>query len=192
MKLIKNTPKIWIKKFPWKKKSSNKYSRGRVLILGGQKHMIGATILAAEACLRVGVGSVKIICNKETIKTLSLKFPSVLKVEINNISYLKSFLKKERKTTSVALVGPGAGSNSKTMKFTEEILKQIKYVILDADALNSFEHKTKKLLNYLDKSGFKIMSDSLIAFHPAIDAPSKKTPSFNMSSSTTVASIVTC
>ena len=87
MKLIKNTPKIWIKKFPWKKKSSNKYSRGRVLILGGQKHMIGATILAAEACLRVGVGSVKIICTKETIKTLSLKFPSVLKVEINNISY---------------------------------------------------------------------------------------------------------
>ena len=163
MKLIKNTPKIWIKKFPWKKKSSNKYSRGRVLILGGQKHMIGATILAAEACLRVGVGSVKIICTKETIKTLSLKFPSVLKVEINNISYLKSFLKKERKTTSVALVGPGAGSNSKTMKFTEEILKQIKYVILDADALNSFQHKTKKLLKYLDK--FKLITPHKKDFH---------------------------
>ena len=163
MKLIKNTPKIWIKKFPWKKKSSNKYSRGRVLILGGQKHMIGATILAAEACLRVGVGSVKIICTKETIKTLSLKFPSVLKVEINNISYLKSFLKKERKTTSVALVGPGAGSNSKTMKFTEEILKQIKYVILDADALNSFQHKTTKLLRYLDK--FKLITPHKKEFH---------------------------
>ena len=163
MKLIKNTPKIWIKKFPWKKKSSNKYSRGRVLILGGQKHMIGATILAAEACLRVGVGSVKIICTKETIKTLSLKFPSVLKVEINNISYLKSFLKKERKTTSVALVGPGAGSNSKTMKFTEEILKQIKYVILDADALNSFQKKTKKLLKYLDKN--KIITPHQAEFH---------------------------
>ena len=152
MKLIKNTPKIWIKKFPWKKKSSNKYSRGRVLILGGQKNMIGATILAAEACLRVGVGSVKIICTKETIGILSLKFPSALKVEINNISYLKSFLKKEKKIASVALVGPGAGSNSKTMKFTEEVLKHIKYVILDADALNSFRHKTKKLLRYLDKN----------------------------------------
>ena len=125
--------------------------------------MIGATILAAEACLRVGVGSVKIICTKETIKTLSLKFPSVLKVEINNISYLKSFLKKERKTTSVALVGPGAGSNSKTMKFTEEILKQIKYVILDADALNSFQHKTKKLLKYLDK--FKLITPHKKEFH---------------------------
>ena len=84
MKLIKNTPKIWIKKFPWKKKSSNKYSRGRVLILGGQKNMIGATILAAEACLRVGVGSVKIICSNKTLQIYSIKFPSVLKAEINN------------------------------------------------------------------------------------------------------------
>ncbi len=163
MKLIKNTPKIWIKKFPWKKKSSNKYSRGRVLILGGQKNMIGATILAAEACLRVGVGSVKIICTKETIQILSIKFPSALKIEINNISYLKSFLKKECKTTSVALVGPGAGNNTKTMKFTEEILKYIKYVILDADALNSFKNKTKKLLKYLDK--YRLITPHKAEFH---------------------------
>ena len=163
MKLIKNSPKIWIKKFPWKKKSSNKYSRGRVLILGGQKNMIGATILAAEACLRVGVGSVKIICTKETIRILSIKFPSALKIEINNISYLKSFLKKERKTTSVALVGPGGGNNSRTMKFTEEILKQIKYVVLDADSLNSFHSKSKKLLKYLDQH--KLITPHQAEFH---------------------------
>ena len=163
MKLLKNTPKIWLKKFPWKKKSSNKYSRGRVLILGGQKNMIGATILAAEACLRVGVGSVKIICTKETLPILSLKFPSVLKIEINNLAFLKTFLKKEKKTTSVALVGPGAGNNNKTMKFTEEILKQIKYVILDADSLNSFQFKAKKLLYYLDKN--KLITPHTAEFH---------------------------
>ncbi len=163
MKLLKNTPKIWLKNFPWKNRSSNKYSRGRVLILGGEKNMIGATILAAESCLRVGVGSVKIICTKETISILSLKFPSVLKVEINNMSFLKSFLKKEKKTTSVALVGPGAGNSSKTMKFTEEILKQIKYVVLDADALNSFQHKSKKFLKYLDSN--KLITPHLAEFH---------------------------
>ena len=163
MKLLKNTPKLWLKKFPWKKKSSNKYSRGRVLILGGQKNMIGATILAAEACLRVGVGSVKIICTKETLPILSRKFPSALKIEINNISFLKSFLRKERKTTMVALVGPGAGKSSKTMQFTEEILKQIKYVILDADSLNSFQKKTKKFLKYLDKN--KLITPHRAEFH---------------------------
>jgi len=163
MKLLKNTPKLWLKKFPWKKKSSNKYSRGRALILGGQKNMIGATILSAEACLRVGVGSVKIICTKETLPILSRKFPSALKIEINNLSFLKSFLKKESKTTNVALVGPGAGKNSKTMRFTEEILKQIKYVILDADSLNSFQNKTKKLLKYLDKN--KLITPHQAEFH---------------------------
>ena len=97
--------------------------------------MIGATILAAEACLRVGVGSVKIICTKETIRILSLKFPSALKVEINNISYLKSFLKKEKKIASVALVGPGAGINSKTMRFTEEFLKHITEIIISLEII---------------------------------------------------------
>ena len=125
--------------------------------------MIGATILAAESCLRVGVGSVKIICTKETLSILSRKFPSALKVEINNLSFLKSFLRKERKTTNVALVGPGAGKNSKTMKFTEEILKQIKYVILDADSLNSFQKKTKKLLQYLDRN--KLITPHQAGFH---------------------------
>ena len=163
MKLLKNAPKLWLKKFPWKKKSSNKYSRGRVLILGGQKSMIGATILAAEACLRVGAGSVKIICTKETFSILSRKFPSALKIEINNLSFLKSFLRKERNTTMVALAGPGAGKSSKTMKFTEEILKQIKYVILDADSLNSFQKKTKKLLKYLDKN--KLITPHQAEFH---------------------------
>ena len=163
MKLHKNTPKLWLKKFPWKKKSSNKYSRGRVLIYGGQKNMIGATILAAEACLRVGVGSVKIICTKETLPILSQKFPSALKIEINNFSFLKSFLKKEKKTTMVALVGPGAGKSSKTKKFTEEILKQIKYVIIDADSLNSFQNKTKNLLRYLDRN--KLITPHVSEFH---------------------------
>ena len=125
--------------------------------------MIGATILAAEACLRVGVGSVKIICTKETLPILSRKFPSALKVEINNLSFLKSFLRKERKTTMVALAGPGAGKSSKTMKFTEEILKQIKYVILDADSLNSFQKKTKKLLKCLDKN--KLITPHRAEFH---------------------------
>ena len=100
---------------------------------------------------------------KNTPKLWLKKFPSALKVEINNISFLKSFLKKERKTTMVALAGPGAGKNSRTMKFTEEILKHIKYVILDADSLNSFQEKTKKLLKYLDKS--KLITPHQAEFH---------------------------
>ena len=49
-----------------------------------------------------------------------------------------------------------------------------------------------KFKNDMNETGFKIMSDSLIAFQPAIDEPSKKTPSFNIPSSTIEASIVKC
>ena len=53
-----NTPKLWINKFPWKKKNDHKYSRGRVVVYGGEKLMAGATILSSESALRVGTGSV--------------------------------------------------------------------------------------------------------------------------------------
>ena len=134
--------------------------------------MIGATILAAEACLRVGVGSVKIICNRKTLPILANRFPSVLKIEINNYTFLRKFLKKEGKTTHVALVGPGAGKSFKTMRFTEEILKNIKYVILDADSLNSFENKTGKLLKYLDKN--KLITPHQAEFHRLFPTIKKK------------------
>ena len=49
------------------------------------------TILSSLAALKTGTGSVKIICSKDTIDTYSVKFPSVLKVEINNIEELKNF-----------------------------------------------------------------------------------------------------
>ena len=36
-KIIKNTPDLWKKNFPWKRELEHKYSRGRVVIYGGQK-----------------------------------------------------------------------------------------------------------------------------------------------------------
>ena len=75
--LIINSRKLWIKKFPWKKKKDHKYSRGRLIIIGSQINMTGSTILSSEAALRVGTGSVKIICSKKTLPIYSLKFPSI-------------------------------------------------------------------------------------------------------------------
>jgi len=80
-----NSPDLWVKYFPWKKPFSHKYSRGRVIVYGGQKEFTGATILSAQAALRTGTGSVKIVCSKDTLQIYSVKFPSVLKTEINNI-----------------------------------------------------------------------------------------------------------
>tara|TARA_Y100000590_G_scaffold47049_1_gene49834 strand:+ start:1377 stop:2243 length:867 start_codon:yes stop_codon:yes gene_type:complete len=149
MKKIENSYHKWLQKFPFKKKSSHKYSRGQLIVVGGKKEMAGATLLSTEAALRTGVGSVKIICNKQTLPIYSLKFPSLLKKEINTFKEFKKFVNKNK--NSVYLIGPGAGVSLNTMKKTIYLLKNIKYVILDADALTSFKQKTKNLQKLLNE-----------------------------------------
>jgi len=156
-----NSPDLWIKYFPWKKPSDHKYSRGRVVVYGGQKEFTGATILSAQAALRTGSGSVKIVCSKDTLQIYSVKFPSVLKTEINSILQLENFLKKEKITSF--LIGPGSGSNKKIKEITKLILKKVKYVVLDADALTCFQDDLKTLYSLLDKD--KIITPHLGEFH---------------------------
>ena len=114
-KITKNSPNLWKKYFPWKKLSDHKYSRGRVVIYGGKKEFIGATILSSLAALKTGTGSVKIVCSKNTIHTYSIKFPSALKVEINNFNQMKKFLKEEKITSNPNLKILPQGSESKKM-----------------------------------------------------------------------------
>ena len=92
MKKLHNSHHKWLQNFPFKKRSSHKYSRGQLIVVGGEKEMVGATLLSAEAALRTGVGSVKIICNKKTFPIYSLKFPSLLKKEINTFKEFKRFV----------------------------------------------------------------------------------------------------
>ena len=160
-KTASNSPDLWIKNFPWKSKLGHKYSRGRVVVFGGKKEFVGATILSSLAALKTGTGSVKIVCTKRTLQTYSVKFPSTLKVEINNILELKKFLKKEKITS--ALIGPGAGLNKETKKITKLILKKVKYTVLDADALTCFKNDLKSLYSLLDKN--KIITPHLAEFH---------------------------
>jgi len=156
-----NSPDLWEKYFPWKKTSSHKYSRGRVVVYGGQKEFTGATILSAQAALRTGTGSVKIICSKNTLQIYSIKFPSVLKKEINNIYQLEDFLKKEKITSF--LIGPGAGPSKQIKEVTKLILKKVKYVVLDADALTCFRGDLKSLYSLLNKD--KIITPHSGEFH---------------------------
>ena len=165
-----NTPHLWIKHFPWKKISSHKYSRGRVVVYGGRKEFTGATILSAQAALRTGTGSAKIICSKNTLQIYSLKFPSVLKTEINNIFQLNKFLNKEKITSM--LIGPGSGTNNKIKEITKLILQKVKYVVVDADALTCFKNDLKSLYSLLDKN--KIITPHLGEFHRIFPSIKKK------------------
>ena len=150
MKIIKNSLSFWIKDFPFKDNKSHKYSRGQLVVVSGENEMIGASMLSAEAALRTGVGSVKMLCSKKNFKLFALKFPSMLKQKVNNLIEFKRFIKKNK--NSVYLIGPGAGVSKITMQKTAYLLKNVKYVILDADALTSFKDKTNHLHKLLDEN----------------------------------------
>ena len=109
--------------------------------------MTGATILSAESALRVGTGSVKILSSKQTLPIYSIKFSSALKEEINNLKSLSKFINKEKSSTY--LIGPGAGSNNLTKKKAQLILKKIKNVVVDADALTCFKKNPKELYQFV-------------------------------------------
>ena len=161
MKKQRNSPHTWLQNFPFKKRDSHKYSRGQLIVVGSKKEMIGATLLSAEAALRTGVGSVKIICSKQTLPIYSLKFPSLLKKEINTFEEFKDFVLKNNKATF--LIGPGTGLNESTKKKVIFLLKKIKNVILDADALTSFRKNPKNLYKLLDRN--KIITPHIKEFN---------------------------
>jgi len=165
-----NSLSLWLNKFPWKKKKDHKYSRGKLNIFGSQLNMTGSTILSSEAALRVGIGSVKIICSKKTLPIYSSKFPSVLKEEINDLISLKKLIVKEK--NSIFLIGPGAGVNQLTKKRTKLILKNSKYAIIDADALTCFKKNPKELYSLLDKN--KIITPHIKEFHTIFPMINKK------------------
>ena len=165
-----NSTALWLRSFPWKKKRDHKYSRGKLIIFGSQINMTGSTILSSESALRVGTGSVKIICSKKTLLIYSLKFPSVLKKEINNLNSLKKLITKEK--NSIFLIGPGAGVNQLTKKKTKLILKNSKYALIDADSLTCFKNNPKELYKLLDKN--KIITPHIKEFHIIFPMISKK------------------
>ena len=165
-----NSSKLWLNKFPWKQRNDHKYSRGKLIVFGSQPSMIGSTILSSEAALRVGTGSVKIICSKKTLPIYSLKFPSALKEKIDNLNLLKKLIIKEK--NSVFLIGPGAGVHELTKKRTKLILKNIKHVIVDADALTCFKKNPKELYSLLDKN--KIITPHIKEFHSIFPKINKK------------------
>ena len=165
-----NLPSQWAQSFPWKKKKDHKNSRGKLIIIGSQVNMTGSTILSAEAALRVGVGSVKLVCSKKTLPIYSSKFPSVLKEEINNLNSFKKFVIKEKK--SIFLIGPGAGSNQLTKQKTKIILKNTKFAVLDADALTCFKKNPKELYKLINKN--TIITPHIKEFHTIFPTINKK------------------
>ncbi len=76
---IKKVKKSKVAKWlPWPAKDANKYTRGKLVIIGGSASYPGAICLATKAGLKMGAGYVEAVCAPETLPVLHANNPNVV------------------------------------------------------------------------------------------------------------------
>ncbi len=110
---------------------------GHALIIAGQYGMAGASVLAAKACMRSGVGKLTVhlpLCNNDI---LQISVPEAILHHDTSGTCFASPLADLSPYQAVAM-GPGIGTSADTIEAVEHQLALLcgKPCVLDADALN--------------------------------------------------------
>jgi len=118
--------------------NAHKGTRRRVAIVGGTEGMAGASILAARAALRSGVGMARAIVHTSSVPALQSSVPAAL-----TRPWPDSDADVEDTICDwahVVVIGPGLGRAPDTRARVERVLRVWRGpVLLDADALTIFE-----------------------------------------------------
>ena len=148
-KAFKNSPDLWLSKYPWPKRDGHKYQRGHVLVLGGAE-MTGASRLAARAALRIGAGVVTLAAPKSVWQVYASSLISVIVKAVSKIEDYEKLLQDERHNTLI--IGPGARVGEQTREAVLTALATNRSIVLDADAITSFESCRDELFSAIHGS----------------------------------------
>lgn len=108
---------------------------GHVLLVSGSYGMAGATVLAAKACLRSGVGKLTIHSPELNNDILQNSVPeAILSHDISDVMISKAISTYDYNTVAI---GPGIGTNEETANAVRNFIRNhAGELVLDADALN--------------------------------------------------------
>ena len=127
-----------------------KRERGYVLIIGGSSLYSGAPALAAfaaDAALKAGSGSVRIIAPESVGDVIRSYSPEFIVKKVKGKEFSKEVIEEIREMLDVEAIvlGPGIGRSKKTREFVNSFveLKEVreKPMVIDADALNLLDIK---------------------------------------------------
>ena len=123
-------------------KFSHKGNFGHALLISGSYGKIGASILAARACLRSGVGLITAHIPKVGYEIIQKAVPEAM-VSLDESEEFISSLPDTTKYNSIA-IGPGIDIKEETQKLLKLLIQNSSIpLIIDADALNILsENKT--------------------------------------------------
>jgi len=151
-----STPADFVQLLAPRARDANKGSYGHVLVIGGSLGKAGAAAMAGFSALRAGAGLSTVATPKSVLGTVAGFHPEVMteplaETEAGTISprSLESGLDLlvERKT--VVAIGPGISRHPETGEFVRAAVTQYSTpMVLDADALNAFEHAAGMLTGH--------------------------------------------
>ncbi|MCH5225304.1 MAG: NAD(P)H-hydrate dehydratase [Muribaculaceae bacterium] len=114
---------------------SGKRDFGSALFFAGSYGMAGSAILASKGCLRSGAGLVTVHSAKMTMIPVQTRVPEAIFEPDRNDIYVTDM--SLHHTHQVVAIGPGLGTDDRTIDALETFLKTHKQpIIVDADGLN--------------------------------------------------------
>lgn len=138
-------------------KFTHKGSYGHLALLAGSKGMAGASILAAKAALRSGVGLLTVHGPEGNRCILQAKAPEVIYEADRDPDCISHFYHADK--YDALAIGPGIGIQSLTVQMLQDLLPVLRVpCVLDADALNIIAAQ-KNLLN-------SVPAGSILTPHP--------------------------
>jgi hydroxyethylthiazole kinase-like uncharacterized protein yjeF len=144
-KAAENSPALWVGQMPQPGQSDYKHRRGHLKVVSGPMTSTGAARLAARAGLRAGAGLVTLLSPPDAMIVNATHLTAIMLSSVDGADALA----EAAATASVVIIGPAAGLTSRTLNFTETLLRSPARCVLDADALTVFSDDPKRLFGQL-------------------------------------------
>ena len=145
-KTVRNAPGLWT--LPQPRWSDHKYVRGHAVVVGGGT-MTGAARLAARAARRAGAGLLTLAVPTASVPIYAIDAAGAFVLPVDTTLDLDTVLADPRR--NAVLIGPGCGVGTETVVRVLNILATDRPVVLDADALTSFQDDPGKLFRAIKR-----------------------------------------
>ena len=120
------------RRLPERSLTAHKGVFGHVLVIGGNRGMGGAALLAAGAALRSGAGLVSLATHSEHVTAALTRHPELMVTGLDDAAMLPGLSDDKR----VIVIGPGLGQDDWAQQCLEHALLAGVPLVCDADALN--------------------------------------------------------
>lgn len=145
--LYVNGPALWQLRFPWPNAAAHKHDRGRLAVVSGGPWNTGAARLAARGALRIGAGLVTILSAPEALASNAAHLEAIMLKSVDG----EGELVRAAETADAVVIGPAAGVGPATAARLHALARTGAAMIVDADALTSFQDDPARLFSALDR-----------------------------------------